>query len=93
MKRAKGNKRMYICPIRADVISDDEFLRARYIHIVPRLELIIAHMIFFHVHKRSVMIGLETAAAISADVQILRVFLPLFQPHIHRLYGLLQGKL
>ena len=75
-----GNERVYIRPIGTDVVVDDELLRARYIHVVSRLELTIAHMVFFHVHESGVMICFEIAVAVSADVQILCVFLPLLQP-------------
>ena len=78
---------MYICPICADVVADDEFLRGRHIYVVPRLELAVSHMVFLHVHERSVMVGLAVAVSFSADVQILCVFLPLLQPAVHRFYS------
>ena len=78
---------MHIVPVCVYVIANDELLRAYHIHIVTRLELTIVHMALLHVHEGCVMIRFAIAVPISADVQILRVFLSLFQPYVHRLYS------
>ena len=70
---------MYVISVSADVIADDELFRGRHVHIVAGLELTVAHVVFLHVHECSVMIRFAIAVAISADVQILRVFLPLME--------------
>ena len=43
--------------------------------IISRLELTVHHMILFHPHKGGIRIGLGIAVAVSAIVDLLRVFL------------------
>ena len=84
---------MHIVSVGADVVADDELLRGRHIHIVSGLELPVSHVILFHVHKRGVMIRFAITVPISADMQILCVLLPPFQPAVHQLDRFLQGGL
>ncbi len=54
-------QRLHVAAIRGDVMPDDEAVRRRYIDVVARLQLSVAHAIFLHVHERRVVIRLAIA--------------------------------
>ena len=73
----KGDQGSVVCTVGKCVYPCDILAVHRDLHIVPRLELPVPHMVVFHPHECGVRIGFGIAvAAFAHALQLFLIFLP-----------------
>lgn len=64
---------VYIVAVGTNIIADDKFVADGRVHVIPRFQLAVPHMIFLHVHEGGVMIGFAVAVLVPAYMQVIGI--------------------
>ena len=64
---------VYIVAVGTNIIANDKFVADGRVHVIPRFQLAVPHMIFLHVHEGGVMIGFAVAVRVPAYMQVIGI--------------------